>query len=319
MNKISIALIGLLLTMAACNKSNVKETPNGFKFTVVKAGDGVLAKPNEILVFDFTMKDSKDSVWQETYKMGMPAAVMIADTSALKTENGMVQMFRQLSKGDSVVAEMPVLKFFKDIVNGPLPKTIDSTLNISYLIKVTDITTRESYMAKQQELMTKKQAEQLTKDIEIIDKYLADKGIKAEKTESGIRYVITQPGSGEKAAAGQNVKVNYTGYLLDGKYFDTSIKTLAQEKGLYDARREPYTPFELVIERSNVIKGWHEALKLMNKGSKGTFYIPSTLGYGPQRASEVIGENSVLVFDIEMLDVTQPKDQENADAPSPKK
>jgi FKBP-type peptidyl-prolyl cis-trans isomerase len=253
-------------------------------------------------------------VWQETYKAGMPAAVMIADSSALKDENGMVQMFRQLSKGDSVVTNMPITKFFKDVVGSPVPPKMDSTLSISYLIKVTDITDREKYMAKQKETMEKKSAEQLAKDVAVIDKFLADKNITAQKTESGIRYIITQPGTGENAAPGQNVKVNYTGYLLNGKHFDTSVKEVAQANGLYNAQR-PYEPFDVVVDRSNVIRGWHEALKTMNKGSKGTFYIPSTLGYGPQRMSEVIGENEVLVFDIEMLDVTTPSENEGPKMP----
>jgi FKBP-type peptidyl-prolyl cis-trans isomerase len=302
MNKLSTLLIALLLLTVACDKST-KETPNGFKYQLVKAGDGVTPKVGEILVFDYTMKDSKDSVWADTHKNGMPAAVMIADTSALKKENGMVQMFRQLSVGDSVKVDMPIAKFFKDIVGGPVPPEIDSTLNISYLINVSEITDREKYMTKQRETMEKKMTEQLGKDTVAIDQFLAEKGISAQKTESGIRYVISQPGKGENAAPGQNVSVNYSGYLLDGKYFDSSVKSVAQEQGLYDPRREPYKPFDVVVDRSNVIKGWHEALKLLNKGAKGTFYIPSTLGYGPQPMSEVLKENSILVFDIELVDI----------------
>lgn len=156
MNKISIAVLAVLLIMAGCNQTKTKKTPNGFEFTVLKAGDGVLPKTSEILVFNFTMKDSKDSVWQETYKNGLPAAVMIADTSALKGENGMVQMFRQLSKGDSIKVQMPIKKFFADIVGGPVPPTIDSALSIAYYINVTEITDREKYMAKQKETMEKK-------------------------------------------------------------------------------------------------------------------------------------------------------------------
>src|SRR3982751_1208000 len=107
MNKISLAVVAVLLIMVGCNKPQIKKTPNGFEYTVLKAGDGVLPKVGEILAFNFTMKDSKDSIWQETYKAGLPAAVMIADTAQEKTENGMVQMFRKLSKGDSVKVEMP--------------------------------------------------------------------------------------------------------------------------------------------------------------------------------------------------------------------
>ena len=103
MNRISNLLIGItVLLCIGCDKKIEKETPNGFKFTVVKAGDGVLPKKEEILVFDHLLKDSKDSVWNDTHEEGVPSAVMIQDSSALAGENGMVQMFRMLSKGDSV-------------------------------------------------------------------------------------------------------------------------------------------------------------------------------------------------------------------------
>ena len=286
----------------ACNKSE-KETPNGFKFKVVKAGDGVLPKPGEIVVFDHFLKDSKDSVWVDSRKQEMPAVLMIADSAALSTEMGIIQMLRMLSMGDSINFQMPVTKFFKEIAKSPLPHGVDSLLTLSYSISIKEITDREKYTAKQQELMQKKQAKQLATDIAIIDKFLMEKGIKAEKAESGLRFVITQTGKGNNVASGQSVKVNYAGYTLDGKYFDSSVKSLAQEKGIYNPQREPYSPYDVIIDQSQVIRGWHEALKLMNKGSKATFYIPSTLGYGPQRRSDIIIENSILVFDLEILDI----------------
>ena len=107
MNRISNVLIGLTLLLCfSCNQKTEKETPNGFKFTVVKSGDGVLPKKDEILVFDHILKDSKDSVWNDTHEEGMPSAVMIQDSTAIAGENGMIQMFRMLSKGDSVNVTM---------------------------------------------------------------------------------------------------------------------------------------------------------------------------------------------------------------------
>ena len=129
MNRISNLLIGItLLLCISCNKKVEKETPNGFKFTVVKVGDGVLPKKEEILVFNHLLKDSKDSVWNDTHEAGVPSAVMIQDSSAIAGENGMVQMFRMLSKGDSVTVTLPITKFFKDVVGSPVPPGIDTTL-----------------------------------------------------------------------------------------------------------------------------------------------------------------------------------------------
>jgi FKBP-type peptidyl-prolyl cis-trans isomerase len=171
-----------------------------------------------------------------------------------------------------------------------------------YHIRIDSIMSQENFMSYQTELMNQFAAEQLVKDIDIIDKYLADKSIDAVKVESGLRYVITQPGTGENAKSGQTVKVNYTGYLLDGQYFDSSVKSVAEEKGLFNPMRN-YEPYEVTIDQTGVIQGWHEALKYMNKGSKGTFYMPSTLAYGPQQRSAIIKENSILVFDLEVVDV----------------
>src|SRR3989337_3680675 len=98
MKRISNVLIGLTLMISlACTKKIEKETPNGMKFTVVKSGDGVLPKKDEVLVFDYLLKDSKDSVWNNTREGGMPAAYLIQDSSTLSKENGMIQMFRMLS------------------------------------------------------------------------------------------------------------------------------------------------------------------------------------------------------------------------------
>lgn len=301
--KITHVFFAALLVIGAACSSSEKETPNGFKYTVVTKGDGTLAKPGQLLLVDFTFKDSKDSVWNDTYKAGMPAPVMINDSTQMATEIGIMQMFRQLSPGDSVTCSMPIKKFFADMAGGPVPPAVDSTLTMTYYFKVKEIMEVSQYQEAQAKMAEEKSAKQLETDMAIIDKYLAEKGITAEKTEAGLRYVITQPGKGENAKSGQATVVNYTGYTLEGNYFDTSVKSIAQEKGVYNPGREPYTPFDVTIDQSQVIRGWHDALKVMNKGAKATFYIPSTLAYGPRKVSPEIGENQVLVFDIEMLEI----------------
>jgi len=180
---------------------------------------------------------------------------------------------------------------------------MDTTLSITYTMTVRDIMDRAAYEQFQMKLMEEHAAKQLIKDVAAIDAFLAEKGIQAEKTESGLRYVITQPGTGENCKPSQTASVNYAGYTLEGRYFDCSSKEVAQAKGVYNPAREPYEPYPVTIDQTSVIKGWHEALKLMNKGSKATFYIPSPLAYGSQQRSEVILPNTILVFDLEVVDV----------------
>ncbi|MBX2971026.1 MAG: FKBP-type peptidyl-prolyl cis-trans isomerase [Cyclobacteriaceae bacterium] len=296
----AVLVVGLAM-LIACNSSSEKETPNGLKFSVIKAGDGVLPKPGDVVVFQFVFSDSKDSVWGKTSDL-MPAAAMINDSSALVSEDGITQMLRMVSKGDSVRVSLPITKFFNEIVRAPLPLEIDSTLTLTYNIRVDSIMSQMDFMTYQREIMNRFNEKQLADDIKAIDQFLAEKNIEAVKLESGLRYVITKPGVGENAKSGQTVKVNYSGYLLDGQYFDSSVQSVAEEKGIYNPMR-PYGPYEVTIDQTSVIKGWHEALKYLNAGAQGTFYIPSTLAYGPQQRSEVIKENSILVFDLEVLEV----------------
>jgi FKBP-type peptidyl-prolyl cis-trans isomerase len=300
--RISYLFAGLLAITVACT-SNEKETPNGFKYTVLAKGTGSAAKPGQLLLVDFTFVDSKDSVWNDTYKNGSPAPVMIQDSASMSSEIGILQMFRTLIPGDSVMCTVPIKKFFNEMGGGPVPPDVDSTLTMTYRFKVREVMEVNQYQEMQAKIMEEKQAKQLQDDIAAIDKHLQEKGITAQKLESGLRYVVTQNGRGENAKTGQATKVNYAGYTLEGVYFDTSIKKLAEEKGIYNPQREPYQPFDVTIDQTSVIRGWHEALKVMNKGSKATFYIPSTLAYGPRRASPEIGENQILVFDIEMVDI----------------
>jgi len=287
--KITYLFAGLALLCGAC-KSTEKETPNGFKYTVLVKGNDSTARPGQLLLVDFMFKDSKDSIWNESYKNGMPAPVMIQDSAMMAKENGVMQMFRLLSPGDSVTCSMPIKKFFSEMAGGPVPPGIDTSLTMNYFFKVKEITEVQKYQEMQVKLAEEKSAEQLQKDIALIDKFLTDKGIEAIKLESGLRYVITKAGKGDNAKAGQATKVNYTGYTLEGAYFDTSVKKVAEEKGLYNPQREPYQPYEVTIDQTSVIKGWHEALKQLNTGPRGTFYIPSPLAYAPRRAGAQIGE-----------------------------
>lgn len=309
--RITKMLIGVLLVLCvACDKSE-RETLSGLKYKLVKAGQGTPAAAGEVLVFNFIFKDSKDSVWQNTYEKDFPPYILMPDTTGIKHEDGMMQMLRQLTAGDSVTLDISIKDFFKDIVKAPIPPQFDSTLVFTYSIKAEKKMSRDSFTVWQREFFTKKQKDQEIKDSTAIESYLAKNNIVAQKTESGVYYVITKPGKGENGKPGQLAKVDYAGYTLEGNYFDTSNKTVAMENGLYNAEREkfmPYGPYEVTIDRSQVIKGWHEALKVLNKGAKATIFVPSALAYGAQGKNQ-IKPNEVLIFDLEVVELKDTKDE----------
>jgi len=292
MKRISNVLIGLtlMISLACTNKKIEKETPNGMKFTVVNAGDGVLPKKEEVLVFDFLLKDSKDSVWSDTHNEGMPSAVLIADSSGLEKENGMIQMFRMLSKGDSVNLTLPVSKFFSDIVGGAVPMGVDTALNISYCIQVKDIMKMEEFTAFQTTMMEKKKTSQVARDAKLIESYLSEKNISAEQDTSGLRYVIHANKGGSKPTKDDCVEVKYKGqFLKDGKVFDQAEKVSFPLNG--------------------VIPGWQYAIPMLGIGDSATFYIPSGLAYGPNGYPGAIPPDAILIFDVELLGVGKEFDQ----------
>lgn len=283
MNRISIVLVGLTMLCVACTQSE-KETPNGLKFTILKSGDGVLPVKEDVVVFEYLLKDSKDSVWSDTYSQGIPAAIPIADSAALKTEKGMFQMFRMLSKGDSVRVTMTISKFFADIAGAPTPSTVDSTLNMSYFIQVKEIMKMDQFREYQMSLMEKKKTNQVAKDEALINKYLADNNITAEKDSSGLMYVIHKHNGGPKPTVENCVEVNYKGaFLENGKVFDQ------QER--------------IAFPLGRVIPGWQRAIPMLGIGDSATFYIPSGMAYGPQGAQGAIPPNAILVFDVALLSI----------------
>lgn len=110
-------------------------------------------------------------------------------------------------------------------------------------------------------------------------------GIKV--TESRLQYEVLESGKGDSPKASDNVEVHYTGKLIDGTVFDSSV-----ERGV---------PASFGV--TQVIPGWVEALQLMHEGDKWRLYIPSDLAYGPNGAGGVIGPNMTLIFDVELLRV----------------
>jgi peptidylprolyl isomerase len=114
-------------------------------------------------------------------------------------------------------------------------------------------------------------------------------GLDTIKMQSGLRFLKVESGTGEKAQQGKYVSVHYTGYLMDGKKFDSSV-----ERG---------EPIEFQLGKGMVIKGWEEGIELMHVGDKMRFIIPSELAYGEKGAPGAIPANATLIFDCELVGV----------------
>ncbi len=108
-------------------------------------------------------------------------------------------------------------------------------------------------------------------------------------TESGLKYIELEEGTGKSPMSGQGVVVHYTGTLEDGTKFDSSVD---RDK-----------PFSFTIGIGRVIQGWDEGVMSMKIGGKRRLIIPAELGYGARGAGGVIPPNATLIFDVELLDI----------------
>lgn len=123
------------------------------------------------------------------------------------------------------------------------------------------------------------------------EKFLKENGGRENvvTTASGLQYEVIKEGTGAQPQAGDDVTVHYTGKLIDGTVFDSSVE-----------RGAPAT-----FGVTQVIPGWVEALQMMKEGAQWRLYIPSALAYGPNGAGGIIGPNATLIFDVELIKVNK--------------
>jgi FKBP-type peptidyl-prolyl cis-trans isomerase len=258
------------------------KTSRGLYYKVIKDNKMPKGKLGDVIKMNLVYMTQNDSILFSTYEENMgPVQFSINPV----TFNGdPMEGFLLLGEGDSAVFLMPADSAYK---NQDMPSFAKPGGFIKIRVNVLSLMTKEDFERKKEEEI-KVQTE---KEAQTIEAYLAEKGLHAQKTASGIYYIIEKQGDGAKAEPGKTATVNYTGKLMDGKVFDSSLKP----------GRTPYD-VKLGATPPQVIRGWEEGLTLFNAGGKGTLIVPSPLGYG-SHGSGLIPPNSILIFDIEMLAV----------------
>lgn len=238
--------------------------------------------------------DENDSLLFTYRDKGIPVTIQYIDT--VWDHNGQIyEGLKKLNVGDSAIFKVNCENLYLVSFKGHVPYGLDPESEITFYIGVENTSTAEEYrlwyanliMLKEEEIQRKKE-QQLFEDIAIIDEYMEMNGIIPLEHESGLRYTIQEEGDGPKPEKGNTVTIHFKGELLDGSVIDAS----------YDQQ----APIHFTLGSGAVIEGWEIGIPLMSKGARYTFYIPSTLAYGEAGYGELIKPNSILVYQIELLD-----------------
>lgn len=269
-----VLFVLLVLGFIGCSKDHdVVELSSGIQYLNDSLGTGREAKMGDLVSVHFRAWVIKDSTkifedWSKdssrlastignSVDFGQPIKFKLGDSAFIK---GVDEAIVGMQLGGKRTIIIPSSKAYGELGFGPVPPNSSLKVVID-LIDAKDPITAKSWDIDSSKIMTAK---------------------------SGLKYVIIAPGTGERADSSDLVTVHYTGFLTNGKIFDSSV--------------ERDEPFKFRFKLQPVIPGWEEGIRLVGKGGKAKLIIPPALGYGAIPVGS-IPPNSTLVFDVEVLDI----------------
>jgi len=289
----TIITTAFIFTLTACGQLDYKKTSSGIAYKIFSEGKGPVIKVGQFVKFNLKViktdsAEKKDTLLSSSY--GKLANYTPIDSSMLKgNQYSFLEVFPLMHVGDSAVCVLLVDSLIKKS-GGMLPPFFKKGEKIMAYMRILDVfNNQDAVKADYDKAIEGEKAKELV----VIEKYLKEKNITAQKTAAGVFVEIQKPGDGVKVDSGKSVTVMYTGKLFSGKVFDSNIDTTFKHT----------QPFTFTLGRGSVIKGWDDGLKLFKKGGKGRLFIPSSLAYGPRGAGADIEPFSNLMFDVEVVDV----------------
>ncbi len=290
MKKIFFFIPALMLVFffTSCGDNSYKQTESGLTYKIHKSNRGEKPSIDNIAKIDFAYRYPEDSVFYASSESQQSAFVRIVPS---EYKGDIYEALRMMARGDSASFKFDATNFFSITMDAiSVPDFIDPNDSIYVDIVMHDFFNDEQYeeyMQKLREEQMKEQELAAMNETKILEEYLKEQNIDAEAEESGLIIIVEEQGQGPRPVAGQTVRVHYTGMVLDGTVFDSSI-----ERG---------EPIEFTLGRGQVIRGWDEGLSKLNVGSTARLIIPSHLAYGDRARSAVIQPFSTLIFDIELI------------------
>ncbi|OYU94307.1 MAG: peptidylprolyl isomerase [Bacteroidetes bacterium B1(2017)] len=233
-------------------------TASGLKYKVTELGKGKKVEVGDKVTAHYTGRLTDGVKFDSSKDRNQPFSFKVGAGMVIK---GWDEGFALLNVGDKAVFTIPPAIAYGERNMGTIPPNSTLVFDVEVLDAVTPVTAKP-FDVKGKDTLT---------------------------TASGLRYIMVNKGTGVKAESGKTVDVHYTGYLMDGKVFDSSV-----ERG---------EPISFPLGQNMVIRGWEEGIALMHVGDKMRLIIPSELGYGANGAGGVIPPNATLIFDVELVNV----------------
>lgn len=269
------------------NKVDAERTESGIYYTITKEGDGAHPTADDVVNVHYKGMLLDTTQFDSSYDRNEPIEFPLKDVIPGWTEG-----ITLLKEGGAGTLYIP-----SGLAYGPNPRPggkIKPNDPLIFDVELLNIVSMEEYVAKQ-EKQFRERIEQFIgpgkeklgeKDDATLQAHIKKNKLDAQKTEDGIYYVVEETGSEEKPNITNRVTVHYTGKLLDGTKFDSSV-----DRG---------TPATFSLQ--GVVPGWSFGIPKFGKGGKGQLLIPSYLAYGERGSGDKIPPNSCLVFDVEVID-----------------
>ena len=267
------------------NNITGKKTASGLYYAISKEGSGDLIKAGQTVSVNYRGKllngTPFDTNMDSSFHHNEPYSFEIGKGRVIKGWDEGLQLLKNGSKGTLLIPS--------GLAYGPQEKgIIPANSVLVFDVEVVDIKTAEQLKkdAEQKSAMIKLNDDKKLKD------YFEKNNLHPVKTSSGLYYLITKQGTGDNAKAGDKVSMNYIGKFMDGRIFDKNV----------DSNFVGTSPLTFPLGEHRVIEGWDEGISYLNKGSRATFFLPSSVAYG-ERGNQGIPPNTILVFDVELTNI----------------
>lgn len=270
-----------------------KKAPSGLEYAILKHdASAKKASKDDFLFMNLSYAVKRSGVDSIIFnsKHAAPQGKMVLQIQESVYKGDIMEGISMLSEKDSAVFALRADSFFlKTVRVEQIPPFIVPSEKIYFNIGVTEIVSLQEMQAREQAALQQQEATMKTqkeKELKEISDYLKNAGYSAEPSAEGLFVVSIQAGEGVPPTAGKNVNVHYTGKLLNGTVFDSSV-----ERG---------QPFQFSLGKGQVIKGWDYGIAMLKPGEKAILGIPSWLAYGA-RGTGPIPANSPLIFEVQLI------------------